>query len=497
MVQAFSVGNFKPFNEKGIRLELKPVTLLYGLNSGGKSSLLQAIMYLDEVMRGGTGDVSRPRMGGRVVDLGGFARLVHRYETSRRIWFELEWGEDNLGDWSLGFAKGHGDVKLRLEVGQTDERGVVLTKVEVQLGGIPILSGARTSTQKPFRTKSGGKRHAFWATERIAKATSGALEFSFSSMSVEVQAAEPGSESIPGVRSVMLDRAASLLDGLRRHMMQWLDPWRYLGPLRVYPERADFVQLHMSAVGMEADPSGAGAWRRLILDEVLRNDVNRELEQMEAPCRLELERFYRENAVTRERPMAEDLIRDFDAEAPANVEEARKLIEYWSNNRMGTMLDEFRGVARPGGELSLVQDGLRLSARDVGSGISQMVPVVVDCADSQRHCLMVEHPDLHIHPGLHGSLASLFLRSAQDRGHSFLIETHSEHMLLRLMHEIRRARGAKPIAVASMIGVAWIKSEDGTVKLQQMTVDSSGEGFADYSWPYGFFDERLKEMQDD
>ena len=73
--------NFKAFKEEE-EFEIKPITLVYGYNSSGKSSFLHSLLFLDEFMRSGNVDVHRPTLGGGEVDLGGYKQFVNRAERS-------------------------------------------------------------------------------------------------------------------------------------------------------------------------------------------------------------------------------------------------------------------------------------------------------------------------------------------------------------------------------------------------------------------------------
>ena len=72
-----ALQNFKAFKDEE-EFEIKPITLIYGYNSSGKSSFLHSLLFLDEFMRSGNVDVHRPTLGGGEVDLGGYNQFVNR-----------------------------------------------------------------------------------------------------------------------------------------------------------------------------------------------------------------------------------------------------------------------------------------------------------------------------------------------------------------------------------------------------------------------------------
>ena len=98
--------------------------------------------------------------------------------------------------------------------------------------------------------------------------------------------------------------------------------------------------------------------------------------------------------------------------------------------------------------LSIVEadTGLTVSHRDVGTGISQLLPVLVNAAGAKERLIAIEQPELHLHPALQAELGDVFIESALGENKNvFLIETHSEHLLLRIMRRMRNtAEGTLP-----------------------------------------------------
>jgi len=116
IIKALTLENFKGIAEP-VRIEFKPITLLFGPNSAGKSTVLQALVYAREVLERHNLDPDRTLLGGEWMDLGGFDSLVHGHDRSRRmvIGFELDVHDTDLPDylhegdsWLLESAEGGG-----------------------------------------------------------------------------------------------------------------------------------------------------------------------------------------------------------------------------------------------------------------------------------------------------------------------------------------------------------------------------------------------------
>jgi AAA15 family ATPase/GTPase len=70
--------------------------------------------------------------------------------------------------------------------------------------------------------------------------------------------------------------------------------------------------------------------------------------------------------------------------------------------------------------------------------VSQVLPVLVAAYASQGSILAMEQPEIHLHPALQAELGDVFIESALGpRGNTFILETHSEHLILRLLRRIR------------------------------------------------------------
>src|SRR5262245_34083265 len=89
MITSISIENFKGIGPR-VTIPLKPITLLFGPNSAGKSTILHAIHYAREVLERNTVDADRTLSGGPFVRLGGFPTLVHNHDATRAVTLAFE-----------------------------------------------------------------------------------------------------------------------------------------------------------------------------------------------------------------------------------------------------------------------------------------------------------------------------------------------------------------------------------------------------------------------
>ena len=135
---------------------------------------------------------------------------------------------------------------------------------------------------------------------------------------------------------------------------------------------------------------------------------------------------------------------------------------------------------------------------DVGFGVSQLLPIVIQCLVSQTSTICIEEPEIHLHPGLQAELGDLFIESALgDQKNTLILETHSEHLILRLLRRIRETtegdlpEGARPLR-PSNVQVLYVGQGSQGVVIHDLEITPEGE-FAE-DWPDGFFPERAKEL---
>ena len=79
---------------------------------------------------------------------------------------------------------------------------------------------------------------------------------------------------------------------------------------------------------------------------------------------------------------------------------------------------------------------------DVGYGVSQILPILVDILDPpafyrHRRMYLLQQPEIHLHPTAQAELSSLLVTSANGSNRSFIVETHSDYMIDRARIEIR------------------------------------------------------------
>ena len=141
--------------------------------------------------------------------------------------------------------------------------------------------------------------------------------------------------------------------------------------------------------------------------------------------------------------------------------------------------------------------GLETEPYNMGTGVSQVLPIVAAAVAANGKLTLLEQPELHIHPKLQTTLGDIFL-TATSKGSMFLLETHSEHLMLRLLRRIRETsegnlpEGA-PAATINDVAVNYIQ-KDANDCTEAVNIAITPDGDFARQWPNGFFAERAEEL---
>ena len=267
---------------------------------------------------------------------------------------------------------------------------------------------------------------------------------------------------------------ARLIVGPGKLVQDWLQGLRYTGPLRARPPRKGMPSEELSDWS-----EGVAAWKALE-DEDNSTDLIEQVSQWLAG----------KNRLNSGYELERKHLARVDADAFRNAVDGDL-----DRKQLLDLLKE----ALKSTEIKLIEmrSGLRLDPSDVGVGISQVLPIVVGAVLPGGSVVAVEQPELHIHPAMQVALGDLFIDGVAKRGMSFLIETHSEHLILRLLRRVRETNeGTLPPGLPEVrpedIGVLYVDKDAGGMRISSLPIDGSGE-FTE-RWPRGFFVERGEEL---
>jgi hypothetical protein len=418
---AFQARDFKTFVDTGW-IEIKPLTLIFGHNSSGKSALLSVLPMLQQTIVDPnirTPFVFSSETG---VDLGMFDEVAyqHRVSIDRPIWLNLRLSLKSLEN--TQFA-----------------RFIV-------------------------------------APERLQK-TMQLLNISGDRVDIEIAASyNKRRRQIAIIDFKILDQQGNLILRTYRKTVAAGDQW-YVEPQLLQEEKAEFTWQHfLPRIGLPRSNTIRPYYDLLIaIRSVLQEDLSHIVHI--GPLRDAPRRAYR---LTGESPKdvgvaGENWLGIF-LQARTRKEFTSE-INRWLVRLGYTLRIEWgkQGYVHP-----MLKDtgGLETSLKDNGFGISQVLPVLIQGFSSPPGTILIlEQPEIHLHPRAQAELGDMLL-AISKRGVRLLVETHSEHLLLRLRRRMAESfidikDGPKP--VPEDIGVYFIErlQEQGVV--HSVSINKVGE----------------------
>ncbi len=485
---SITLTNFKGI--KGpVKIDLRPITLLFGPNSAGKSTVMQAIHFAREVLERGNANPFATIAGGEAMNLGGFSSLVHGHDPSNVIsirfhfgfagkglpeyphvfpvdsdayypfadrlsqsvmdaWVELSvaWSVSRAAPYVCKYSVGL-DRTLFAEIECSDDgKKVEIAKLNL-LHNCLYLYGDQEKSKEVVRNLA--KDGHFWKDEenllgsffgplvrraeldaeghdvsrRLAlRQVDSALPAWGHRLEIPLFEATRDQAGEPWKWEWAHDEAGHLLTtfitGPGQALRDCLREFRYVGPIRDVPPRNHEPESFLTE---DRWAGGIAAWDVLFQSDpdflVRFNEWLGGTNRLNTGYEVEVKRY-----------------KEVDLASPLGVSLASgQLLDADRHAQQFSDLRERRRL------LLREQDrNLELAPADVGVGISQVIPVLVAALATKEGLVAIEQPELHIHPALQVVLGDLFIAQTRPlpRPH-FLLETHSEHLLLRLLKRIR------------------------------------------------------------
>ena len=579
-IDSLRLANFKAFRAPQ-RIPLRPITLLYGANSAGKSSVLHGLALAHHAIETGDLDIDRTQIGGDSIDLGGFRQYVHGHDheqqvrlgfelnsqrssdhggyltTAQKLALELSIGNRIIRDSSSLYASRLGDEVL-LERFDLDVDDEPLLSMSARAGGLLRLDSIdhrHPVLREVFRGRLKASVAHLTISEEDFAGVSEVLDALVPSIAAEQQGLFPrivkegsageidgddeevfhsisrenlGDDLVRMVRLLFPRVLREFLDEVGSQVEHDIRSLVYLGPLRSYPPRHWAFARHHDTNWYAG---GGHAWDIVRNNPDVRQRVNAWLSgsgHLKTPYELEVRDLVSRARLSRELPTTfrdllfgfVELLVDGEVERLAELNHIAEEIaqrRHWEDDDIlaieeivSAHVDEdsisqtlIQRLARESAEafqdivLNDKRTGTRVSHRDVGIGVSQVLPVLVSAHAEEDTLLAIEQPEIHLHPAVQAELGDVFLESALDRKNTFLIETHSEHILLRIMRRIREThRGDLPDGSPAVhpkdVVVLFVEPDGQGSIIREMPLNERGELVK--AWPGGFFEEGMREI---
>lgn len=448
MLTKLRIKNFKAWRDTG-EIRLAPLTVLFGTNSGGKSSIPQLLLLLKQTAE--SPDRQRALQLGdsrTLVDVGTFEDVVHNHDTSLPVEFTFGWSidrplnvSDPLDD-QTSYEGNEFKFSATLKADTKDQPKTTAFSYELRNNGDIVLD--------------------LKLAERASQTGRKKVEFEVLSTKYHL-IRQPGRAwglpdplrfyGFPDEVAAYYQNAAFASDFVLE-LERMLKSLFYLGPLREYPKR---LYLWSGEVPDHVGTKGERAVEAILAAQQRR--FNWVPKTKTKPLQL----------LVAERLKAMGLIHDFKIEP------------------LGKNRKEYEVLVRT------TQNLPEVKLTDVGFGVSQVLPVMVECLYvPPRSIVIFEQPEIHLHPRVQAELADLFVDAIHAREHSeprgcqYIVESHSEHFLRRLQRRIAEGRLTNKEAA-----LYFVHTEGGEARIEELDVDMFGNI---RNWPEDFFGDQMGDL---
>jgi predicted ATPase len=443
MITDLSFANFKSWKNVD-NLKLKKITGLFGSNSSGKTSILNLLLMLKQTVE--SPDRKQILSFGTerdYIQLGSYEDIIFNHTTESNLDITIGFSNKEtlaikdpnepsktlLEDKTLGFST---------SISQTKNKRLFVNSLKYEFGGMDFFMRKQSKDKYDYALTANYQNNK---TEKyIFKRTYGR--------------GWPLPEPIkfygfPDQTRTYYQTAGFLFD-LQLQLETNFSKIFYLGPLRDYPKR----QYTWSGTC----PNDMGLKGEMYVDAIL---------------------------TARERG---DKISRGKGKKMYSVEE---YIAFWLKHL--NLIDSFEvKEIKDGSNIYRVQvrrnhSSVPVPITDVGFGVSQILPVVTLCYYvPEGSTLIIEQPEIHLHPMVQSGMADIFIDAAQKRNLQLIIESHSEHLLRRLQLHVAEERIS-----AEDVSLYFCSMDEDCSKLVPIAMDTCG---VIKNWPKDFFGSEYVDM---
>lgn len=443
MLTELRIQNFKAWKDTG-PVRMAPLTVIFGANSAGKSSLGHLLLALKQTTL--LSDRKRAlHLGDKssLIDLGTFADCLYGHDLKTALDFSLSWQlasplavKNSLDRQSFSGKS----IKLtsRIKAGKNEQPEVESIQYQLLNAGALVLSvdhgksltGAVTLDAEPLKlVKAAGRQ---WLLEPPEKF------YRFSDVTLARY------------------QNAGFLADFALETERMLSSLYYLGPLRKHPER--------TYQWSGDSPSDVGAQGEFTIAALLAASADgRKLNR--GPKRVQQEFG----------PFIASWLKDLG------------VINRFKVKPVAEGRKEFEVL------IQTHANAPEVKLTDVGFGISQVLPALVEAFYAPPNSMVwMEQPEIHLHPQVQAELADVFISAVQARENGkprnvqLIVESHSEHFLTRLQRRV-----AEGVIGLDDIAVYFCKRSATGAELEPLKLNLFGDI---ENWPENFFGDEMADV---
>jgi predicted ATPase len=447
MLDTLRFQNFKSWRDTG-EIRLAPITGFFGTNSSGKSSILQLLLMLKQTVESNDQQqVLHLGSDNTYVDLGTAYDILHQQtkDQDKTLGININW---HLSKQESRPVLPVGTMKFPTGSDFTIPHFSDLINRFIFNAEISIESEKISVRRFSYSYQYASELHQVG----VAESTDSLAEQSYNLLQSGVPAkiVQGKRDELPPPKKFydfpgdarLRFQAGEFLQALSLTLEQAFNQINYLGPLREFPKR--------SYVWSGERPQDVGRRGELAVAALLaakKNDPDVEIKVAGWLKNL-------------------GLVADFSVEPIApHRRDYEVRIRSRANSKKSVLLT------------------------DVGFGVSQILPVLVLCYYAPPgSTVILEQPEIHLHPSVQAGLADIFVEVARERNLQIIVESHSEHLLRRLQ---RRIAEGETIDHEQAALYFCDMDDTGTSHLTPLALDEFGNI---NNWPPHFFGDEMGDL---
>jgi predicted ATPase len=438
MITELSCSNFKSWLDIKT-LRLAPITGLFGTNSSGKTSILQLLLLLKQTVES-TDRLQTIEFGNEKTpaNLGAFKDLIHNHEEDRKLSCTIKWKLDQI-----------------LEIEDPSTKGKTLFKGDIVVFSTTIYEDSKKRISVDELSYKFAE-HTFLMRRKItgkyALSAHGTDSFRFVRSPGRAWDL-PNPVKCYGFPNEVYAyyQNAGFLAQLQLKFENLLSDSKYLGPLREYPKR------EYSWSGSE--PADMGQRGERVVEALLASK--------------QASRFISLGKGRKKQTL-------------------EQRVAVWLKELK--LIDSFKvePISREGSNIYRVKVtkqimGPEVLITDVGFGVSQILPVVVLCYYvPDGSVIILEQPEIHLHPAVQAGLADVFIDVIKSRKIQVIFESHSEHLLKRLQRRV-----AEQSLLKDDVALYFCEPGKDASRVIPLSIDPYG---TIENWPKDFFGDQFGEI---
>ncbi|MBA4744539.1 MAG: AAA family ATPase [Muricauda sp.] len=144
-------------------------------------------------------------------------------------------------------------------------------------------------------------------------------------------------------------------------------------------------------------------------------------------------------------------------------------------------------------EIIVKYKDIEIKLPNVGYGVSQSLPIVIEVLSTRKTCFSIQQPEVHLHPKAQSAFGSFLFNAAKNDNNKFIIETHSDFTINRLRYKLSSSK--KEVEFTSKI-LFFERTKDGN-KITNIELNKDGTYSKKVPTSYRdfFIDEELKLLE--